>query len=95
MPRRSSEVAGALTRKGFEERRSGDHRFFTYMTAGGLRSSVRTKISHGAAHDISDGLLGQMARQCGLNKRQFLDFVDCTLEQETFETLLREQKLLR
>ena len=95
MPRRSSEVAGALARKGFEERRHGDHRFFVYKTSDGLRSSVRTKISHGATHDISDGLLGQMAKQCGLNRRQFFEFVDCTLEQEQYESMLREQNLLK
>lgn len=95
MPRRSSEVASALKRKGFEERRSGDHRFFNYMTADGLRSSVKTKISHGATHDISDGLLGQMAKQCGLNRRDFLELVDCTLEQEPYEKHLRAVSLVK
>lgn len=89
MPRRSSDVARALTRNGFEERRSGYHRFFTYVTAGGLRSSVRTKISHGATHDISDVLLGQMAKQCDLDRRAFLELVDCTLKREPFEERLR------
>ena len=51
MPRRSSDVSRALARKGFEERRSGDHLFYAYITADGLRSNVRTKVSHGGVHE--------------------------------------------
>lgn len=95
MPRRSSNIARALTRKGFEEKRSGHHVFYLYVTMDGLRSSVTTKMSHGAVQDIGDTLIGLMAGQCKLARRKFLDLVDCTLGQAEYEKLLRDDQHIR
>lgn len=90
MPRKSREVRAGLQRKGFAAS-DGDHVFLTYVTTDGLLTTVMTKVSHGGSHDIGDALLAQMARQCKLPKRKFLDLVDCPLAQTDYEAELRKQ----
>lgn len=94
MPLRRGDVEAALERKGFE-RRKGDHRYFTYCTARGTRTRVRTKTSHGrSGADIDDELLSRMAKQCRLSKEQFRDFVDCSLSRSDYEGVLLEKDIL-
>lgn len=93
MPRKSRDVRAALQRKGFAAS-AGDHVFLTYVTAGGLRTAIMTKVSHGGSHDIGEPLLAQMARQCRLNKPMFLQLVDCPLERLAYEAELRSKGVL-
>ena len=51
---------------------------------------ARTKTSHGSGRDISDDLLSKMARQCGVTKPSFLRLVDCPLQRDEYEKLLKE-----
>ncbi len=90
MPRKVRDIESALERKGFE-RREGDHAWFIYHTLDGKKTKIKTKTSHGArGKSIGDPLLGMMARQCCLNKSDFLDLVDCPLDREEFEVKARE-----
>lgn len=94
MPREKRKIEDALTGKGFE-RKEGDHHFFVYVTTQGKKSSVRTKTSHTPKmKEINDGLLIQMAKQCHLNKQEFLNLVDCPLSRESYEGLLLERGAL-
>ncbi len=52
-------------------------------------------MSHGADRDLSDRLLGQMARQIHLNRRQFDQLVDCSLSQPDYEAMLRRGGFIR
>jgi len=86
MPRDARKVRRGLLNKGFRES-GGDHKFYTFHTRGGLKTSVYTKISH-SADDLSDSLLGKMARQSRLSKAEFLSLVDCPLSHEAYELKL-------
>ena len=89
MPRKREAVLSNLARKGFKLT-EGDHIFLVYHRVDGLKTPIRTKVSRGSAHrDISDSLLGQMAKQVRLNKSAFLELIDCTLDQTGFEQLVR------
>ncbi|MDO8545630.1 MAG: hypothetical protein Q7S40_34740 [Opitutaceae bacterium] len=89
MPRDKSDVESGLCRKGFEPAKPGaDHRYYIYRTHAGQKSRARTHTSHGKGFDIDDHLLAQMARQCGLTKKQFLDLLDCPLSREDYERIL-------
>ncbi len=82
--RKQVEVEAALRRKGF--RRVGTHhRYFVYHTRSGLKSRIRTRTSHGG-RELNAPLLAQMAKQCGVSRNEFLDLVDCPLDQKTYET---------
>lgn len=83
MTRKQSEVEAGLVRKGFRETDT-HHRYFVYHTEAGLKSRIRTKTSHGG-RDLDDWLLGQMAKQCGVSRKDFLDLVDCPLDQTAYE----------
>jgi len=85
MPRRKQDVEQALARKGFRQR-EGDHHYFVYFNIKGKKTARFTKTSHSPKmREISDSLLGQMARQCGLSKSDFLDLIDCPLSREGYE----------
>lgn len=94
MPREKLKVEAALLSKGFM-RRTGDHRYFVYITVDGLITRASTKTSHTPKmKDIPDNLLGQMARQCFLTRSQFLELVDCPMDRTTYEDVLREREQL-
>ena len=68
MPLERDDIEASLRRKGFVEGGS-DHRHFTYHTNAGQKTSVWTKTSHGSGYKtLSDHLVQQMARQCGLTR---------------------------
>lgn len=89
MPRDKSEVETGLARKGFMPTKPGaDHNYFVYLSLAGTKARASTKTSHGRSFDIDDSLLAQMAKQCGLTKKQFLDLLDCPLSREEYEQIL-------
>ena len=89
MPVRAKrEVEAALQKKGFREV-EGDHHWFLYWTSDGLKTTIRTKTSHGATKDLGDGLLAQMARQLRISKSEFLQLVDCPMTREQYERVLQ------
>ena len=91
MQLKQKDIASALDRKGFL-RRGGDHARFVYHTADGRVTERRTMLSHGSGgKPIRDPLLGEMARQCGLKKREFIYLVSCTLDRDSYERLLVER----
>jgi len=95
MPLERSDIEAALEKKGFA-RSEGDHRFFTYYTVAGIKTSVWTKTSHGAKYKtIGDGLVGLMARQCGLTSPQFRQFVECPLDRAGYESILLDSRRIR
>jgi predicted transcriptional regulator len=88
MPLERRDVEAGLENKGFvlAER---DHRFFTYHTIAGHKTSVWTKTSTGTSYKtLSDDLISKMAKQCGLTNKQFKDLVACPLTQGQMEGIL-------
>jgi hypothetical protein len=89
MPRKAREVLGGLKRKGLVEEREGHHVFLIYETTSGLRTDVRTRLSHqSGGGDITDPLLGAMARQVKLSRRDFDQLIDCPLSRQEYESRL-------
>ena len=86
--RKTRDLRKALTAKGFEAVHT--HHDMFWLCVGGKRSSVRTRISHGAS-EYGENLLGQMARQLGLSRTEFDDFIECPLSEEQYVDLLAER----
>ena len=80
------EVESALLGKGFLQDNS-HHKYFIYHSLSGKKTMARTKTSHGS-DDLDDYLLGEMARQCFLTKKQFLDLVNCPMQRPQYEAAL-------
>jgi predicted RNA binding protein YcfA (HicA-like mRNA interferase family) len=88
MPLERSDIEAILEKKGFA-RSQGDHRFFTYWSIEGVKTSVWTKTSHGTKYKtIGDDLVRDMAKQCGLTSPQFKRLIDCPLNRKEYESIL-------
>jgi len=84
--RKGRDIDSALRRKGFYCETDGDHLWYTL-----IGSDVKTKTSHGMmGRDIGPELLGLMARQLHLTKKQFLELIDCPLDEKGYRQILRE-----
>lgn len=92
MPRAKRLVEAGLQNKGFRLENS-HHRFFIYYTQQGEKTAVRTRTSQGG-NELDDFLLGQMAKQCHLPKPAFLELVDCTLDQASYEKKLSDSNMV-
>jgi hypothetical protein len=94
MPRPKNKVESALLGKGFQKNEK-DHHYFIYFTTDGKKTTAKTKTSHSKKiKDIPDNLLSQMAKQCFLTKTEFLNLVDCPLNQEMYEDILQKQGII-
>ncbi|MGZ9083660.1 MAG: hypothetical protein ACXW3U_16425 [Rhodoplanes sp.] len=92
MQRKHREVRSGLAAKGFivdEQRR---HIIFVYEDLEGRTTTARTLLSHASAgSDISDNLLGRMARQVGLASRDFVRLIDCPMSRNDFDAVVTER----
>lgn len=88
--RKGRVIRRSLTKKGFAEEMT-DHVVFVF-SYDGRATSVSTHMSHGAdGDDIGASLIGKMARQLFLSKKEFLDLIDCPMSEEDLrEMLIRE-----
>lgn len=89
MQRAKRVVEAALQNKGFRLENS-HHRFFIYFTQKGEKTAVRTRTSQGGS-ELDDFLLSHMAKQCHLPKSSFMELVDCTLDQVSYEKKLADR----
>ena len=90
MPHKARAIESALLAKGFR-RHDSRHRQFVYFDDNGRPTNVRTLLSHGGNRDVGARLLGEMARQCRLTRREFDDLVRCPLTREGYRSLLVER----
>ena len=82
------KVESALVTKGFR-RTNSHHAYFIYYTEDGLKTSVRTRTSHGSGGtDIDDSLIPRMAKQCKLPVGDFRDLIDCPLSRTDYDARL-------
>lgn len=81
-----------LKKKGFEDsqNRSDDHKYLEFRHNG--KVVLYTKVSHGEK-ELGDSLIGQMKRQCKLEKSDFMDLANCPLSLDDYVAKLRAQGL--
>ena len=90
--RSAREIASALSKKGFFIEKDGDHIRFYHLNTSGDESGIKTKISHGAlGATISAKMISLMAHQLRLTKKEFLELIDCTINEEKYRELLVEK----
>ena len=85
-------VRAALLVKGFQV--SETHHELYWFCIGSKKTSIRTRISH-SEKELDDYLLGLVATQMGLTKKQLLSFIDCTLSGQQYLELLYESGTLK
>ncbi|MBB4823668.1 hypothetical protein HNO89_000888 [Sporosarcina luteola] len=83
--RKVKDIESSLGKKGFRLIQS-HHRLYV-LYANGKKTSIRTRLSHGAK-EYDDHLLGQMAKQVKLTKERLLELIDCPLSEQEYKELL-------
>jgi predicted RNA binding protein YcfA (HicA-like mRNA interferase family) len=78
------EIVNSLGKKGFVQSQ-GDHAYLIFY-CNGKKTSIRTKVSHGS-NEINDSLINLMSIQVKLEKKKFVDMVNCPF---TLEDYLKE-----
>ncbi len=84
------QVEKALVNKLGFERRDSHHRIYRIYLDDQL--VARTFISHGQ-RELTSYHIGQMTKQMRLSRQEFLDAVECPLDQEAYHTLIRQRLL--
>ena len=92
MPLDKRKVASALTSKLNCKESGGDHVFYSVEWEG--RQVAYTKMSRGSRREISDSLVGQMARQLQVKRRTFEEIVRCTKYLDDYIAELRAAGVL-
>lgn len=87
---KSQKVIAGLLKKGFK-RSDNDHAFLI-LYVDDKRTKVWTKVSHGGK-DIADPLINKMSKQIYLNKKNFVDLVNCPMSTEAYLVKLAEEKI--
>ena len=86
--RKGRDIDSSLCKKGFLRDSSGKH--VRYFLQGS--EEIRTIMSHGMFGETVDAwLISQMARQLRLTKAQFLDLIDCSMDEAAYRAILGEQ----
>lgn len=81
---KARDVLKGLERKGFSQSES-DHSFMV-LYVNGKKTPIRTRVSHGS-DEIDDHLIHLMSRQLWLDKKKFMELIDCPF---TFPEYLKE-----
>ena len=83
--RSGREIDSALRKKGFRRERDGKHIHYFFEE----NPMIVTHMSHGMmGSSIDANLMSRMARQLHLSRGQFLDFIDCLLDQSGYRIIL-------
>lgn len=72
------KVSGALKKKGFSTT-SGKHVVYSFVYNGKYQG-IATHMSHNN-QDIDDYLLGEMAEQLSISKKEMRELVECTFSE--------------
>lgn len=91
-PRKTKTIRTALLKKGFFA--ADTHHEMFWLVVDGKKTSVRTRISHGAK-EYGDELLALVARQVGLSKQELYRLVDCPMDGDKLRALLIERGKVR
>lgn len=92
VPRKTKAIRAALMKKGFIA--DDTHHEMFWLVVDGKKTSIRTRISHGAK-EYGDELLALVARQVGLNKQELYRLIDCPMDGERLTSLLIERGKVR
>src|SRR5688572_101607 len=87
----ASQTKSSLLRKGFkiDERH---HHYYTYYYKG--KMVARTKLSHND-QDVNDWLISKMRRQCQITRSEFVDLINCPLDENGYVNILKRTGIIK
>ncbi len=87
------DVINSLLKKGFQVR-EGSHKFFVYYTDDGKKTAIHTMVSQNN-REIDDYLIGAMSSQVKLDKKKFMELVQCSLTKDMYLNELVKQGAIK
>ena len=87
-PLKTDKIESSLVKKGFSAE-NGDHKYYI-LYCNGKKTQIFTKVSHGKP-EIGEPLLGKMAKQVRLSKKDFADLIECPLSKERYMQMMKNQ----
>ena len=91
-PRKTRVIENSLLDKGFRVDSTHHEMFWLYFN--GKKTSIRTRLSHGK-EEYGDKLLGRMAVQLKLRRKQLDLLIDCPLDGEGYAQILTDAGYLK
>lgn len=94
MPIERTKIRASLLGKGFKEK-IGKHDYY-YLYVEEKKTSVFTFLSQGSGYrEYSNELVGRVAQQMRLTKKELLLFVECPLTHKQYVELLKQRNHIR
>ena len=84
------DIVRSLRQKGFTEISGRSHRVFWYTDGTGA-GRIQTMVSRSSRGEVGVALISDMARQCRLNRSDFVALVECSLTRENYRQELRKR----
>ena len=92
--RDSDKVAKALKKKGFRIDKKNKHIHFVYIDKNNMPTHIKTHISHGSSTGLGAPLISHMASQLNLSNAQFHKLVDCDMDQNGYEAVMKDKGII-
>lgn len=86
----SKKARQSLLKKGFKQK-EGDHHHYLYYYEG--KVVTKTKVSHND-QDIGHTLISKMHKQCKMSKGQFIDLINCPLQESEYIEILKTNGII-
>ena len=86
----AQQTKQSLLKKGFKVDES-HHHYLTYYYKG--KMVARTRMSHNN-QDVNDFLISQMRKQCQLTKNEFIDLINCPLDEKGYIESLKKSGII-
>lgn len=92
MARSNKVIAKSLSKKGFQAQDGAKHCLY-FLVVDGKKTAIKTLLSRGGK-DYSDSLLGQMAKQLRVTKKELIGLIDCHISGDDYVERLRASDIL-
>ena len=90
---KSSKMQKVIVSKGYEKEERTKHDFYFHYFPDGLPSGRYTFFSRGTSErELSTNRQNEIAKQMGLQLREFRDFMACTMTLEGYNAVLRSKE---
>ena len=91
MPLKRSGLRSSLNRKAFAEETDSGRVSVSCEMKDGRKCRVKTFVSHGSiCNDLNDDLVGKVAGQVKLQKKEFEDLVLFSIRRAEYEEIVKE-----
>ena len=91
MVRKSRQIINGLSAKGFHKE-DRDHIYLHYYTITNKKTTIITKVSRGKK-EYDSNLLSQMSKQLKISLNELIDLIDCPLDQNGYEKILKHRNV--